>query len=492
MPTPPNKCIAFLNLADESGLIGSQNGALLVVELQSSFVYGGYIVSPFRRTYAFNSSGLVQTTSMFLTPSDPSVTDGLVETQSLGIAPYRISVQYQDGAGEIITNLQTSNIQIPNQATVDLSTLLNVGGSSLPLPATFPVGILKGTGSSITVATSGVDYSVGTAALATGILKSTTGTGALSIAVAGDFPLLNQNTTGTAANITATSNSTLTTLSSLSLPGSQVSGNIAGNSANVTGTVALVNGGTGQTTANNALNALLPSQTGNNGKVLGTNGSTTSWTTLSGTFIAPTVQKFLSGSGTYTTPTSPAPLYIQITMAGGGGGGSAQDANVGTNGGNSTFGSSLLIATGGATPAVSTADPGVGGSATVNSPAVTLIAIVGGDGGGGQGSNSSGLSGGMGGSNSLGGAGGGGASGGSTSATSGKTNTGGGGGGSGSGLSSTAGSGGGAGAYLEAMISSPSSTYAYSVGSGGSAGVGSGTTGGAGGSGIIVVEEYYQ
>jgi hypothetical protein len=53
-------------------------------------------------------------------------------------------------------------------------------------------------------------------------------------AVAGNFPTLNQNTTGTASNITASSNSTLTTLSSLVLPGSQVSGNIPGNAANVT------------------------------------------------------------------------------------------------------------------------------------------------------------------------------------------------------------------------------------------------------------------
>ena len=41
------------------------------------------------------------------------------------------------------------------------------------------------------------------------------------------FPTLNQNTTGTAANITDTSNSTLTTLSSLSLPTSQLSGTIS-------------------------------------------------------------------------------------------------------------------------------------------------------------------------------------------------------------------------------------------------------------------------
>ena len=68
-----------------------------------------------------------------------------------------------------------------------------------------------------------------------------TGTGSVSAApgwgtiAAGDVPTLNQNTTGTAANITATSNSTLTTLSSLSLPGSQVSGAVATATAPGTG-----------------------------------------------------------------------------------------------------------------------------------------------------------------------------------------------------------------------------------------------------------------
>lgn len=97
--------------------------------------------------------------------------------------------------------------------------------------------------------------------------------------VAADVPTLNQNTTGTAANITAASNSTLTTLSALSLPGSQVSGDISGNAANVTGTVAIANGGTGQVTANAALNAFLPSQSSNTGKILSTDGTNTSWVT---------------------------------------------------------------------------------------------------------------------------------------------------------------------------------------------------------------------
>lgn len=53
--------------------------------------------------------------------------------------------------------------------------------------------------------------------------------------------------------------------------------NTTGTASNVTGTVAIANGGTGQTTANDAFNALAPSQTGNLGKFLTTDGTNTSW-----------------------------------------------------------------------------------------------------------------------------------------------------------------------------------------------------------------------
>jgi hypothetical protein len=47
----------------------------------------------------------------------------------------------------------------------------------------------------------------------------------------------------------------------------------------LTGTIDIANGGTGQTTANAAFNALVPSQTGNTGKYLTTDGTDTSWAT---------------------------------------------------------------------------------------------------------------------------------------------------------------------------------------------------------------------
>lgn len=45
-------------------------------------------------------------------------------------------------------------------------------------------------------------------------------------------------------------------------------------------TIAIANGGTGQTTAANAINALVPSQTGNSGKFLTTDGTVVSWSTV--------------------------------------------------------------------------------------------------------------------------------------------------------------------------------------------------------------------
>ena len=63
----------------------------------------------------------------------------------------------------------------------------------------------------------------------------------------------------------------------------------------LTGTVPIANGGTGASTATGAINALLPSQTGNSGKVLSTDGTNTSWT---------------AGGGTVTSVTGTAPVSV--------------------------------------------------------------------------------------------------------------------------------------------------------------------------------------
>ena len=57
---------------------------------------------------------------------------------------------------------------------------------------------------------------------------------------------------------------------------------MVGLTTDVTGTLAITNGGTGTTSASAAINALLPSQSGNSGKYLITNGTSASWANVSG------------------------------------------------------------------------------------------------------------------------------------------------------------------------------------------------------------------
>lgn len=222
--------------------------------------------------------------------------------------------------------------------------------------------------------------------------------------------------------------------------------------------------------------------------------STVAATLVTGQAIAPTVQKFLSGSGTYTTPTNPAPLaiYVQMVGGGGGGGGGGSGGGTGGTGGNTTFGTTLLVAnagTGGANAGVSSAG-GAGGTASLGSGPIG-IALTGGSGAYGYGTPSAGANGAPGAGTPFGG------SGGSLVAgigAPGVTNTGaGGGGGSDTALTAVAGNGGGAGGYISAIINNPLSSYSYACGAAGSAGTAgtSGGAGGAGGSGAIIVTEVY-
>ena len=97
--------------------------------------------------------------------------------------------------------------------------------------------------------------------------NGTAGTPSFRAIVAADIPTLNQNTTGTASN--------------------------------VTGTVAIANGGTGQTTAQAAINALLPSQTSNSGKYLTTDGTNVSWAATTTTSAITTNSVYFDGNGDY-------------------------------------------------------------------------------------------------------------------------------------------------------------------------------------------------
>ncbi len=116
-------------------------------------------------------------------------------------------------------------------------------------------------------------------------------------------------------------------------------------------------------------------------------GTISSSNVTTATFVAPTVQRFTTGTAqTYTTPTSPrSPLYIKVQMVGGGGGGGPSGTgggSAGNNGAASTFGSQLSAGGGNGGGGVSTTDGANGGTSSLGSGPIG-VALPGGSGGGG-------------------------------------------------------------------------------------------------------------
>lgn len=118
------------------------------------------------------SSWIVKTTSA-----------STVQEPSLGASDWELlASKGTDGAG-------TGDVVSTVTASIDGEIVLfnSTTGKSVKRGNTLS-GIAKLTSGVVSAATSGTDYSAGTSALATGILKSTTSTGALSIATSADIP----------------------------------------------------------------------------------------------------------------------------------------------------------------------------------------------------------------------------------------------------------------------------------------------------------------
>lgn len=198
-----------------------------------------------------------------------------------------------------------------------------------------------------------------------------------------------------------------------------------------------------------------------------------------------TRQVLLSGSAaTYTTPAGVR--YLKIRMIGGGAGGAGSGTGP-TNGGSgvTTAFNSINAAAGSGG-----IDAGAGGAGGTSGSGTASLRLAGGPGGAGTSALAS-AGGGAGGNGPFGG--GAGVSRNGVAGGAGAANTGGGGAGGGGAASVNASGGGGSGEYVELLITSPSATYTYTVGTGGTGGTAgaSGFAGGAGGSGIIIVDEFY-
>lgn len=92
-----------------------------------------------------------------------------------------------------------------------------------------------------------------------------------------------------------------------------------GLTTHISGTLPVENGGTGQTTASGAINALTPSQTGNSGNYLTTNGAVVSWAAVpspnNGTLTMAVSGTGLSGSASFTADQAGASSFTVASNA---------------------------------------------------------------------------------------------------------------------------------------------------------------------------------
>jgi len=416
----------------------------------------------------------------------------LTNTVTTGTAPLVVS-----------STTRVSNLNVATAGTADiLTTARLIGGVSFDGSANINLPGVNAAGNQNTTGNAATSTALQTARTIGGVSFD----GTANISLPGVNTAGNQNTTGNAA--TATALQTARTIGGVSfngtaninLPGVNTAGNqnTTGTAANITGTAAVVNGGTGRTTltSNNvvlgagtsAVNFVAP---GTSGNVLTSNGTT--WTSASGSGYK---QVVFTSSGTWTKPAGLKEVKITV-VGGGGGGGLTNDTSVSVgSGGGGGGGASIRVlaaASVGATETVTVGSGGASDTAGGTSSFGSLASATGGQ----PGENSTAFAGGTNFNNGgVGGVG-----------SSGDINIKGGGGGFGVGMStsgangSVGGSGGssilGGGAISKGIfpgLAASGDNGGLYGGGGGGAGARSNSTlisGGAGAAGIVIVEEFY-
>lgn len=195
-----------------------------------------------------NGKGLITGVSAItITPAWTSITGtpttlagyGITNGQTLnanltaisGLTTAADKMIYWTGAGAAALLTVTS----ANRTALSALSGTNTGDQTITL-----TGDATGSGTGSFAVTVGKINGVALSGLATGILKNTTTTGAPSIAVAADFPTLNQNTTGSASTLTTGRTIAITGDLAYTSAAFDGSGNVTG-----AGTLATVNGNVG-------------------------------------------------------------------------------------------------------------------------------------------------------------------------------------------------------------------------------------------------------
>ena len=208
-------------------------------------------------------------------------------------------------SGTLTSGTVVQNISFIESMRIDASSNVGIGisnpGSRLDVKGTLRLsGSTSGyVGLAPAAAAGSTTYTLPSADGTSGQSLTTNGSGTLSWA------------SGSSATVTSVAASGGTT--GLTFSGSPIT---TSGTLTLSGTLAIANGGTGQTTANAAFNAFAPSQTGNSGKYLTTDGTDTSWATNplgTVTSVAASVPTFLSVTGSPITTSGTLAISLSGT-----------------------------------------------------------------------------------------------------------------------------------------------------------------------------------
>lgn len=252
-------------------------GAILYTSQGTSIGTVNTITSDTALSLTTNASGTYSGISFRITPS--TGTDRVVFSDSatplypattganLGTSSYRWSLYASGGDFSSDITSPTSSLNVLNTTV----TTLNIGGAATTLALGSSTGTATIANTTFTLSNA---TNVNQSAVTT-LNLSTTPTGAVTLnfgtgAVTSATKTINIGTGGNTGGTTAITIGTTSGTSTIT-----INGTLALSSA-----LPISSGGTGSTTATNAINALLPTQTSNGGKYLTTDGTSASWGTV--------------------------------------------------------------------------------------------------------------------------------------------------------------------------------------------------------------------